>query len=504
MNDILRPTSRLRPLLLLGVVLLVAGAVRTYKLGAHPLWLDEFFSLQCANGLPRTFEIPNQWLENPPDVAFPQPGATASRVWRSVLTTSHPPGYFLALHAWLQVFHGDEVRIRMLSVLFSLVAIGALFVAVRRWMGDGPAVWACLIVALAEQDLFIAKFVRAYAMLMMFGMLSLAVLAGIEKVRATLTRGVLLAICLLGMAMSHYSAAGALGAITLYAVIGLRGRARKVSVLAILAAVVIFAGAWGPFMLQQASFAQDGSWLADPATGIAKRTILRALVAPAKLLTSSPSVPRVAAMGFTALLIVVPLLALRRRRDLLIWWLWLIVIVAGVAASDLAGHLKQLAQPRYIAMATPAVAVLVASLATRRAWWRLLPVAVVLLVCVIALPRSINNPFYRHNAQHLAMGKFLGSRVLAGDVIVFAGTPPNALELSGIRDTYVHYADRKPAKLAQLDVSSPSPLLAEVQKAPRVWVVAAHEDEDKLPLIGQANEQWSFKDLCLIQLIEIK
>src|SRR5579884_1684482 len=93
-----------RPLawILLALVLLLAGYLRSHRLGRWGFWMDECYSAEISAGRGYShFDLPtNQVIGRPPDLQ----AISKNDPWWHVLTEQgrdvHPPLYFLVLRWW--------------------------------------------------------------------------------------------------------------------------------------------------------------------------------------------------------------------------------------------------------------------------------------------------------------------------------------------------------------------------------------------------------------------
>lgn len=132
----IRP-SALLPLLL---ILLLAFALRCYRLDAQSFWNDEGNSARIA--------------ERP--IALILEGAAAD---------IHPPGYYLLLHAWRALAGHSEFALRYLSVMAGILAVAFTGSLGRRLFGATVGWGAALGAALAPLAVYYAQEARMYAWL---------------------------------------------------------------------------------------------------------------------------------------------------------------------------------------------------------------------------------------------------------------------------------------------------------------------------------------------------
>ena len=135
------------------LVLVIAGALRAVHIDAASLWWDELVEIQTA-ALPRFVDV----------------------LWR--VRRGDPPGLgnagavpldYLLMHAYLLVaprpsLAGLEVFYRFPSWLFSTAAVGAVFLAVRRFFGRPAACLSSLVLALSVPHALYAGEARFYSL----------------------------------------------------------------------------------------------------------------------------------------------------------------------------------------------------------------------------------------------------------------------------------------------------------------------------------------------------
>lgn len=138
---------------LIFVILLIAFALRVYRLDAQSIWWDEGHSIQMASApLAQISTLPGM------DV--------------------HPPGYFALLHQWMVVTGRSEFALRYLSVAFSLLTVALLMRFGRMLTGrrSRPRALTTLLVggmaALSPLYVAYAQEVRMYAAVTFFALAS--------------------------------------------------------------------------------------------------------------------------------------------------------------------------------------------------------------------------------------------------------------------------------------------------------------------------------------------
>jgi mannosyltransferase len=142
--------SRRQTLAVLAAITSAGGLLRVYQINRNGFWLDEAFSVWMA--------------EHPVPALF---------AWL-IRIDQHPPLYYTFLHFWLKA--GDDAGyVRMLSALFSTLAIPVLFLIAARIGGLRAGLIAAVILALSPFQVRFAQEARMYALLMLNA--SLATLA---------------------------------------------------------------------------------------------------------------------------------------------------------------------------------------------------------------------------------------------------------------------------------------------------------------------------------------
>lgn len=123
-----------------GLVTLVAAALRWHDLAGESLWLDE------AVTWARTLSGP--W----------------SIVEQSALHDKHPPLYYLLVDAWTALAGTSETALRAPSLVFSLATIPVIYVLGRDLFDRSAGLLAGLVFALSDFQILYAQEARMYAM----------------------------------------------------------------------------------------------------------------------------------------------------------------------------------------------------------------------------------------------------------------------------------------------------------------------------------------------------
>lgn len=139
--------QRLILLALVAVVLLAFG-VRIHLLGAQSFWNDEG----------------NSYVQATRDLA-----TIAENAARDI----HPPLYYWLLAFWRLIGGESEFALRLLSALAGTITVAAVFAAARRLFSPTSALFAALLTALNSFSVYYAQEARMYALLALWGALSL-------------------------------------------------------------------------------------------------------------------------------------------------------------------------------------------------------------------------------------------------------------------------------------------------------------------------------------------
>jgi mannosyltransferase len=119
-------------------LLVLAAATRVWKLDHQNIWLDEAVSWDTGKrSLPELIE------QTRGDI--------------------HPPLYYVLVHGWMAMFGESPAALRMLSVVFGLVAIFLAVMLMSRWLPRGPAALALLWLVVSPHMVAYAQEARMYA-----------------------------------------------------------------------------------------------------------------------------------------------------------------------------------------------------------------------------------------------------------------------------------------------------------------------------------------------------
>jgi mannosyltransferase len=129
------------------IIVLIGLFLRVYHLGTQSIWTDEAFSVALAKmTLPQMVQ------------------ATAADV--------HPPLYYFLLHHWTIVFGTSASAVRLLSVLFGVLAIPMIYVVGRQLFNKEVGLVAALILALSSFNIYYSQETRMYSLMVLLALLS--------------------------------------------------------------------------------------------------------------------------------------------------------------------------------------------------------------------------------------------------------------------------------------------------------------------------------------------
>ncbi len=251
---------------------------------------------------------------------------------------------------WEDFFGDGEAAVRSLNALFSLLAIGLLFVAASASVGPSTALTACLLMAVATPQIQYSQEARNYMLVLVFALLTVIAIQKLPDATHWIWTVVLI-FSLLAMMLTHYFAVGTAAGLCLYAVTALRKRARGFAATAMVISAVAYGVLWVPSILRQRNvFENSLGWLTDAAPGHSQRRLADLCRLPVRFFVeiTDPRLQIVVAVIGCGMLLVIPFLFLRRP-ELRLWICWLIGAIAIVAMAD---FLRSTTQLNWVALFT--------------------------------------------------------------------------------------------------------------------------------------------------------
>ena len=120
-------------------IVLLALALRLYKLNQESVGFDEAFSMTACR-------------------------ASIAGMMRILIDDFvHPPLHYLALRGWLDIFGSGVVQARMFSVLFGTLAVAMLYMLTDYLLDQRSALLASLLLAISQLNIQFAQEARPYA-----------------------------------------------------------------------------------------------------------------------------------------------------------------------------------------------------------------------------------------------------------------------------------------------------------------------------------------------------
>jgi hypothetical protein len=461
-------------------VLLLALGVRVWHLGQNGYTVDEMWAVEIATGRGSLhLHMPLNQLTAAPDLYRLADAPPWWRVWTHMEVT-HPPLHSILLRLWLDLFGDSDVSGRSLSVLLSLVSLLVFYDVVRLLNGSAVAIWAVLLIALANPQVDYARMTRNYAMLVAAALFMADAVVRIEKRKLTLRRWIGLCLSVLATLLTHYFCLGTILGMMAYSAVRFRGAVRRRMLLSFVVAGLLFAILWGPFMWRQSNLFsvtdQSTAFLSMDQPHHLLKTVQRVLLEPASLLFVPQASSRTIAMG-AAVLYVLPFALARRRPDLLLWGFWLTGTVAVVAVLDLTRGTAHLFYSRYTLLAGPAIYALLPALFVplKSARWlgHLIPVTAA-IGCFCALP-DVYDPdvFGKGMSNPSELVHDFAHPLRPADLLVFAGTPGDHVSPEMLYLFVDRYMAPVPCPVAVLTEPADAAVVNRVQQSDAAYLFAA-------------------------------
>ncbi len=136
------------------LILLLAFALRAYRLGAQAIWWDESLSLYRA-----THDLGTIF-------------ANTILIQNVVTHDLQPPLYFAILHFLVRAFGVSEFALRFLSLMANVATVALLYALARRWLTASVALTAALLGALSPFYVWYAQEARPYALVLFWSLLA--------------------------------------------------------------------------------------------------------------------------------------------------------------------------------------------------------------------------------------------------------------------------------------------------------------------------------------------
>lgn len=405
-------------------ILAVGACLRFWKLDAGCVWYDELWHAELSNGVGSAhLHLPtNLLIDSVPSLTSSGTRKSVPDIWRNMDLVLHPPVYHTLLHFWRAALGDSVVALRSFSAAWSVLAILLTFFAARLTIGTTGALWASAIIALSGAQLGQAQDARGYTLLLCEALVAAILVLRLREKRS-LPASIAIGATALLMMLTHYFAFGACAAIALFAIFALPDRrARLESSAALLLAGGVFVLIWLPTVREQLNCVPQTAdvFLKDGSPGHLLRTVVRVIEAPARLLADSTEIPRAAVL--LAGLVIGGLVAGALATDprLRFWLLWLACPVITLAALDLSRQTLHLDFVRYYLVASPAVAIALASLCSQTSLLKFAPVAVT-VACVATVWTGFSSRLQNPDPRDLC--RYLDEHLTSRDSLLVCSSP---------------------------------------------------------------------------------
>jgi len=155
-HDLATGTTRRQwgALALLLLILVLAFALRTYRITEQSVWFDEYNTVVHSTDIPFSEHFAFIQSVNP----------------------DHMPFYFFLVYFWSHWVDGSPLSLRLLSVGFSLLTIVLLYGLVRKLHSSRAALFACLCYALSPLHIYFDQGIRYYAFIGFVGVAAILLL----------------------------------------------------------------------------------------------------------------------------------------------------------------------------------------------------------------------------------------------------------------------------------------------------------------------------------------
>jgi mannosyltransferase len=129
-------------------IVLVGAFLRLYHLGAQSLGADDTWSVWIAQlGL--------------------------SKITQTTAADVHPPLYYFLLHYWMASFGTSEIAVKLLSIVFGVLAILVVYALGRELFEERAGLIGAFILALSAFNIRYSQEARMYSLLVLLGLLSM-------------------------------------------------------------------------------------------------------------------------------------------------------------------------------------------------------------------------------------------------------------------------------------------------------------------------------------------
>jgi hypothetical protein len=489
-------------MILLAIVAL-AASLRFFQLSRDAFWLDESYSLQAITGHNyRYVHLPADTVIPARDTKVFDRDRPAWTIWTTLGEDTFPPLYYLLLRGWVDLFGDSDFAIRFLSALLSVAAVVAFFDVLRLTSGTKIALWGACVMAIAGAQIQLSREARAYALVLLLSLLACDALVRIERFGPSAARWAGLTASAIGVMLSHYFAYSMIGALGLYALIRLRGRARTLGICALIVATVLVTITWGPFLRKQlAVYSLARDFAVDPGPNYFWNGVHRLAQLPDGMLASTSDRSRMP-LVVGLLFLFGPIVLAIRRREAMLWILLLVCVIGALFALDWIRGTSQLSYIRYTVLAMPALYALLVT-AGGESWLRWIVPPLIVFAAMTSLPYVVWP--YRADAQDWrAVAARIAASTAPGDVLVYhgigAGIPTSSRALFLCISRYL----KSPHPVLIIDDEIPSDrartALAGLE---HFWLISNHKTPADTFPAGRSVHTFLFPGVCAIWDVSI-
>lgn len=146
------PRMTKRSIWILAAILILAAALRFYRLDAQSLWNDEGTSARVAE-------------------------RSLSLITAAAIGDIHPPLYYYALHLWRGLVGASELALRSLSAILGVLLVWLTYVLGRQLLDEASALIAALVAMLNPFQIYYSQEARMYMLLAVWAAASTCFLA---------------------------------------------------------------------------------------------------------------------------------------------------------------------------------------------------------------------------------------------------------------------------------------------------------------------------------------
>lgn len=214
---------------LLAVIMILAAALRLFRLNFQSLWFDELIVMNTC--------LPVQSFAD---------------IIKSLQSNVHPPFYYLCLNTFFRIFEYSEFTARLLSAIIGILSIPLVYLLGKEIKNRETGLFAAFILSINYFHIYYSQEVRSYILLFFFSTLTLWLLVRYLK-QTNLKNLVFYSVSAIFLIFTHYYGfillAGQFILIVAYAII-FKSKQVLYFCLAIISVVVLSLILWFPVLLK--------------------------------------------------------------------------------------------------------------------------------------------------------------------------------------------------------------------------------------------------------------